>query len=210
MNPELARRIAFTLGALLVYRIGSQIPLPGISANVWEQALRAQQDGIPGMLNALSGGLLGRLSVFALFVMPYVSSAIVIQLGGFLVRRLHRLQHAGERGDRQVGHDRVAPQVVFEAGDFDLGVHQEPAQRLDRRGDVLGGSHWRIAGQRLDPFGHRTKVVADRRRDRTDVADQPGEETAVPGLVGGALRVAVQRRREVLDRVVPHRRGAAR
>ena len=90
MNSELARRIAFTLGALLVYRIGSHIPLPGINPAVWDQIFQAAAGGLLGMLSTLSGGALARLSVFSLGIVPYVSAAILVQLASFFVPRAAR------------------------------------------------------------------------------------------------------------------------
>ena len=116
MNPELARRIAFTLGALLVYRLGSHIPLPGVSPAVWDQMFQAQEGGgLIGMLNAVSGGALARLSVFSLVIVPYVSAAILVQLARFLVPRLRALQHAGEAGRRAIERSTLALTVLIAA-----------------------------------------------------------------------------------------------
>jgi preprotein translocase subunit SecY len=116
MNLELARRIAFTLGALLVYRLGSYIPLPGVSPAVWDQMFQAQEGGgLIGMLNAVSGGALARLSVFSLVIVPYVSAAILVQLARFLVPRLRALQHAGEAGRRAIERSTLALTVLIAA-----------------------------------------------------------------------------------------------
>jgi preprotein translocase subunit SecY len=71
MTPELTRRIWFTLGALLVFRFGTFVPLPGIAPSVWEQIFRSQADSILGMANLLSGGAIHRLAIFALGLVPY-------------------------------------------------------------------------------------------------------------------------------------------
>jgi len=115
MTPELARRIAFTLGALLVYRIGSHIPLPGVNPAVWDQIFQNQQGGLLGVSNALSGGMLARLSVFSLVIVPYVSAAIIVQLAGFFVPRLRVLHHAGERGRRAIDRWTLALTVLIAA-----------------------------------------------------------------------------------------------
>ena len=78
MTPELTRRIWFTLGALLVFRLGTFIPLPGIAPSVWEQIFRSQADSTLGMANLLSGGAIHRLAIFALGLMPYVSAAVLL------------------------------------------------------------------------------------------------------------------------------------
>jgi preprotein translocase subunit SecY len=80
MTPELARRIAFTLGALLVYRLGTYIPLPGIDPNIWEQVFRSEAGGTLGMFNMFAGGSIHRMAIFALNIMPYISASIIIQL----------------------------------------------------------------------------------------------------------------------------------
>ena len=77
---ELKKRIWFTLGALLVYRIGTYIPLPGIDPNIWEQVFRSQAGGILGMFNMFAGGGIHRMAIFALNIMPYISASIIIQL----------------------------------------------------------------------------------------------------------------------------------
>jgi preprotein translocase subunit SecY len=102
MNPELGRRVVFTLGALLVYRIGTHIPLPGIDATVWSGLFRDQGGGILGMLNVSSGGAVARLAVFALGITPYVSAAILLQFASLVFGRLRALRSAGEAGRRRL------------------------------------------------------------------------------------------------------------
>ena len=115
MNPELARRIAFTLGALLVYRLGSYVPLPGVSPAVWDQIFQAQQGGLIGVLNTMSGGVLARLSVFSLVIVPYLSAAILVQLVSFFVPRLRALHQAGERGRRTIERWTLALTILIAA-----------------------------------------------------------------------------------------------
>jgi len=76
MTPELTRRICFTLGALLVFRLGTFVPLPGIAPSVWEQIFRSQADSTLGMANLPSGGAIHRRAIFALGLVPYVSALI--------------------------------------------------------------------------------------------------------------------------------------
>ena len=95
--PELARRVAFTLGALLLYRLGSNIPLPGIDVAVWGQALGSKS--LRSLL-LFSGGP-HPLAIFALNLTPYISAAVVLQLAGIVCRRLRALGTQGDRG-RQV------------------------------------------------------------------------------------------------------------
>src|ERR1044072_6772846 len=95
---ELKKRIWFTLGALLVYRLGTYIPLPGIDPNIWDQVFRSQAGGILGMFNMFAGGGINRMAIFALNIMPYISASIIIQLMTTVSPRLEQLKKAGERG----------------------------------------------------------------------------------------------------------------
>src|ERR1700740_2783057 len=95
---ELKKRILFTLGALLVYRLGTYIPLPGIDPNVWEQVFRTQQGGILGMFNMFAGGGIHRMAIFALAIMPYISASIIIQLLTTVSPQLESLKKEGEAG----------------------------------------------------------------------------------------------------------------
>src|SRR5579864_3206498 len=79
-HADLKRRLWFLLGALVVYRIGAHIPVPGIDPNELANLFRGQQGGILGLFNMFSGGALRRFTVFALGVMPYISSSIIMQL----------------------------------------------------------------------------------------------------------------------------------
>jgi preprotein translocase subunit SecY len=109
MNPELRRRIAFTLCGLLIFRIGTYIPLPGIDLVVWEQFFRSESCGTRescgtlGMLNMLSGGTVHRPSILALSVGPYITAAVLLQLLGMVGSpTLRGLSKAGEHGRRIV------------------------------------------------------------------------------------------------------------
>ena len=95
---ELKKRIWFTLGALLVYRLGTYIPLPGINPAAWEQVFRTQAGGILGMFNTFAGGGIHRMAIFALNIMPYISASIIIQLMTTVSPRLNQLKKEGEQG----------------------------------------------------------------------------------------------------------------
>src|SRR5213593_4882433 len=95
---ELKKRIWFTLGALLVYRLGTYIPLPGIDPNVWEQVFRSQAGGILGMFNMFAGGGIHRMAIFALNIMPYISASIIIQLLTTVSPQLEALKKECEAG----------------------------------------------------------------------------------------------------------------
>jgi preprotein translocase subunit SecY len=98
----LKKRIWFTLGALLVYRLGTYIPLPGINPEALAQAFEQQSQGILGMFNMFAGGAVGRMAIFALGIMPYISSAIIIQLMTSVVPTLEQLKKEGEQGRKVI------------------------------------------------------------------------------------------------------------
>src|ERR1017187_7312573 len=95
---ELKKRIWFTLGALLVYRLGTYIPLPGIDPHIWEQVFKSQAGGILGMFNMFAGGGIHRMAIFALNIMPYISASIIIQLLTTVSSQLEALKKEGESG----------------------------------------------------------------------------------------------------------------
>jgi preprotein translocase subunit SecY len=98
MTSGLARRIAITLGALLLFRAGSHIPLPGIDPGVWTELFRSNAGGVLGAANTLTGGALARLSVFSLGIVPFVSAAILVQFASLLVPPWRVLHESGEGG----------------------------------------------------------------------------------------------------------------
>ncbi|MBV8616605.1 MAG: preprotein translocase subunit SecY [Acetobacteraceae bacterium] len=95
---ELKKRIWFTLGALIVYRVGSYIPVPGVDATVMTEMMQQHGGGILGMFNMFTGGALGRMTVFALNIMPYISASIIMQLLTAAVPSLEALKKEGEQG----------------------------------------------------------------------------------------------------------------
>ncbi len=99
---ELKKRLWFTLAVLVVYRIGSYIPIPGIDPAVLADIFRQQQGGILGMVDMFAGGALGRMTVFALNIMPYISAAIIMQLLTSVSPRLEALKKEGPSGMRKI------------------------------------------------------------------------------------------------------------
>ncbi|HEX4260857.1 MAG TPA: preprotein translocase subunit SecY, partial [Acetobacteraceae bacterium] len=95
---ELKKRIWFTLGALIVYRIGTYIPVPGVDATVMAELFQQHGGGILGMFDMFSGGALSRMTVFALALMPYISASIIVQLMSAAVPSLEALKKEGEQG----------------------------------------------------------------------------------------------------------------
>ena len=99
---ELKKRIWFTLAALVVYRLGTYIPIPGIDPGALAEIFRQQSSGILGMFNAFSGGALGRMTIFALNIMPYISASIIIQLMTSVSPHLEQLKKEGEQGRKKI------------------------------------------------------------------------------------------------------------
>ena len=99
---DLKRRFIFLLLALLVYRVGTHIPVPGIDPDQLRQLFNSQQGGILGLFNMFSGGALSRFSVFALGIMPYISASIIMQMLTYVLPSLEALRKEGESGRRRI------------------------------------------------------------------------------------------------------------
>ncbi|HZN23367.1 MAG TPA: preprotein translocase subunit SecY, partial [Burkholderiales bacterium] len=99
---DLKRRLLFLLGALIVFRVGSFIPVPGIDQAVLAELFREQRGGILDMFNMFSGGALSRFSIFALGIMPYISASIIMQLMTVVSPTLEALKKEGEAGRRKI------------------------------------------------------------------------------------------------------------
>jgi preprotein translocase subunit SecY len=99
---DLRRRLTFLLLALVVYRIGAHIPVPGIDPAQLQQFFKGQEGGILGMANLMSGGALSRFTIFALGIMPYISASIVMQLLTYVVPTFEQLKKEGEAGRRKI------------------------------------------------------------------------------------------------------------
>ncbi len=99
---DLKKRIWFTLGALLVYRLGTYIPLPGINPEAFAQAFAQQAGGVLGLFNMFAGGAVERMAIFALGIMPYISASIIMQLMTSVVPTLEQLKKEGEQGRKVI------------------------------------------------------------------------------------------------------------
>ena len=99
---ELKKRLWFTLFALIVYRIGTYIPIPGIDPQALAQAFQAQSGGVLGIFDMFAGGALGRMAIFALNIMPYISASIIMQLLTSVDPRLEALKKEGESGRKKI------------------------------------------------------------------------------------------------------------
>ena len=99
---ELRNRLLFTLGALIVFRLGTFLPIPGINPTALQQFFEQQSSGILGIFDTFSGGALGRMGIFALGVMPYISSSIIMTLMQSSIPHLKNLKEQGSKGRRQI------------------------------------------------------------------------------------------------------------
>ncbi len=99
---DLRRRLVFLLLALVVYRVGAHIPVPGIDPNQLQQLFKSQSGGILNLFNMFSGGALSRFTVFALGIMPYISASIIMQLMGYVLPAFEQLKKEGEAGRRKI------------------------------------------------------------------------------------------------------------
>jgi preprotein translocase subunit SecY len=99
---ELKKRIWFTLAALVVYRLGTFIPIPGVDPVAFAQAFQSSQSGILGMFNMFAGGAVERMAIFALNIMPYISASIIMQLMSSINPTLEQLKKEGEQGRKQI------------------------------------------------------------------------------------------------------------
>ena len=126
---ELKKRIWFTLGALLVYRLGTYIPLPGIDPQALQAVFSQQQSGIIGMFNMFAGGAVGRMAIFALNIMPYITASIVIQLLTSVVPRLEQLKKEGESGRKQINqYTRYGTVFLAAVQGYGIAIGLEGAQ----------------------------------------------------------------------------------
>ncbi|AZB56446.1 preprotein translocase subunit SecY [Cereibacter sphaeroides] len=99
---DLRQRIFFTIGLLMVYRLGTYIPVPGIDGSALRQFMDSATAGIGGMLNMFTGGAISRMGIFALGIMPYISASIIVQLMASMVPRLEQLKKEGEQGRKKI------------------------------------------------------------------------------------------------------------
>ena len=123
---ELKQRLWFILGALIVYRLGTYIPVPGIDPQILEEIFKQQQGGVLGVFNMFSGGALSRMTIFALAVMPYITASIVMQLMSVAVPYLAELKKDGDAGRRKVTQiTRYATVVLATFQAYGLAVGME-------------------------------------------------------------------------------------
>jgi len=131
---DLRRRLTFLLLALVVYRIGAHIPVPGIDPAQLEQLFKGQQGGILSLFNMFSGGALSRFTVFALGIMPYISASIIMQLMTYVVPTFEQLKKEGEAGRRKITqYTRYGTLVlaIFQSLGIALALEASPGLVID-------------------------------------------------------------------------------
>ena len=145
--PELRRRLLFTLGMLAVYRVGVFITAPGVDRNVMRTVVGRQQGGLLGMFNLFSGGALENLSIFALGIMPYISTSIILQLLGMVYKPIDEMRKEGEQGRRKLDqYTRYGTIVLSAFQAFGISMYLEGLNNNDlgggRFGDVVAHPGW--------------------------------------------------------------------
>ncbi|MGO3857918.1 preprotein translocase subunit SecY [Neisseriaceae bacterium CLB008] len=126
---DLKKRIIFLIGALIVFRIGAHIPVPGVDAIALAKLFESVDNGLLGMLNMFSGGSLSRFTVFAIGIMPYISASIIIQLASEIMPSLKALKKEGEAGRRKITkYTRFATVILATVQGFSSAVflYQQP------------------------------------------------------------------------------------
>jgi preprotein translocase subunit SecY len=128
---DLKKRLWFTLGALLVCRLGTYIPLPGIDLNVFAKAFESQSGGILGLFNMFSGGAVSRMAIFTLGIMPYISASIIVQLMTSVVPALEQLKKEGEQGRKMINqYTRYGTVLLGALQAYGIAISMEAGQGI--------------------------------------------------------------------------------
>ncbi len=134
---DLKKRIWFTLGALIIYRLGTYIPIPGIDAIELSRLVQQNSSGILGWINGLAGGALGRMAIFALNIMPYISASIIIQLMTTVSPHLEQLKKEGEQGRKKMNqYTRYGTVILAALQAYGIAVG------LEGQGNVVTDPGW--------------------------------------------------------------------
>jgi preprotein translocase subunit SecY len=134
---DLKKRIWFTLGALIIYRLGTYIPVPGIDPVELSRLVQQNSAGILGWINGLAGGALGRMAIFALNIMPYISASIIIQLMTTVSPHLEQLKKEGEQGRKRINqYTRYGTVVLAALQAYGIAVG------LEAQGNIVTDPGW--------------------------------------------------------------------
>lgn len=143
---ELKQRILFVLGALLVYRLGTYIPIPGIDPTIWRDIFSQKGGGLLDMFNLFAGGSLSRMTIFALSIMPYISASIILQLATALSPKLEALKKEGESGRTKINqYTRYLTVVLASIQAYGLAVGLENLQGSTGSAVIDPGLFFRVS-----------------------------------------------------------------
>ena len=144
---ELKQRLLFVVGALLVYRLGTYIPIPGIDPHIWKEIFQSgEKNGLLGMFNMFSGGSIQRMTIFALSIMPYISASIIVQLATALSPKLEALKKEGEGGRQKINqYTRYLTVVLAAIQAYGLSVGLEKMQGVSGSAVIDPGMFFRVS-----------------------------------------------------------------
>lgn len=143
---ELKKRIWFVIGALLVFRLGTYIPIPGIDPHIWEGIFEQKSGGLLDMFNMFSGGSLSRMTIFALSIMPYISASIIVQLATALSPKLEALKKEGESGRHKLNqYTRYLTVLLAAIQAYGLAVGLENLQGAQGSAVIEPGMFFRVS-----------------------------------------------------------------
>lgn len=143
---DLKRRLLFVMGALLVYRLGSYIPVPGIDPHIWNEIFNQKGGGILDMFNMFSGGALKRMTIFALNIMPYISASIIMQLATAMSPQLEAMKKEGGSGRMRINqYTRYLTVLLAAVQAYGLAVGLESMQGSSGSAVINPGMFFRIS-----------------------------------------------------------------
>ena len=143
---ELKQRIMFVIGALLIYRLGSYVPIPGIDPHTWEGIFNQKRGGLLDMLNMFGGGSLQRMTIFALSIMPYISASIIVQLATSLFKGLEALKKEGDAGRQKINqYTRYLTVILATVQAYGLAVGLENLQGPTGSAVIDPGMFFRVS-----------------------------------------------------------------
>jgi len=143
---ELKKRLLFVVGALLIYRLGTYVPIPGVDPHVWNEIFTQKGGGILDMFNMFSGGALQRMTIFALNIMPYISASIIMQLASSMSPRLEAIKKDGESGRMKINqYTRYLTVLLATVQAYGLAVGLESMQGATGSAVIDPGMFFRIS-----------------------------------------------------------------
>ncbi|MFH1158956.1 MAG: preprotein translocase subunit SecY [Pseudomonadota bacterium] len=143
---ELKKRLWFTLGALIIFRLGTYIPLPGIDPRIWQEIFEQKSGGVLDMFNMFSGGALQRMTIFALNIMPYISASIIMQLLTSMNPQLEAMKKEGESGRKKLNqYTRYFTIVLAAVQAYGLAVGLENMQSGAASAVINPGIFFRVS-----------------------------------------------------------------